>query len=776
MKKISVRFLLLVCLIFSVCSADAKDGVVEPSLIPFPQQLEMQKGNFVLSSATRLVVNDEGRFVKEIAYFQSLVSPLLGRGLSFEKGANSIEFDYSVGLKEPEAYRLSITPEKITVEASGSAGAFYAIQTIRQLLPVEVEKGTKVESAISLPALRISDQPAFSWRGCMVDVSRHFFSIDYLKKQIDRMALFKMNKLHLHLTDDQGWRIEIKKYPELTMQGAWRTFNNQDSLCMKMVKENPDFKIDQRYIINKDGKQLYGGYYTQEQIRDLVRYATVRHIDLIPEIDMPGHMLAAIAEYPYLAGVEKTGWGETFTTPLCPCKEDVYTFVNNVLSEVMDLFPSKYIHIGADEVDKTVWSHSELCKKFMKDSGMKDFNELQTYFVHRVTDFIKSKGRQVITWDDAIDGDLDPSVNVMYWRGWVHTSLPKAARNGNPVIMSPTNPLYFDYPPDRSSLEAVYHMNVAGNDFPADKVQLIKGAQANMWTEKIPSEQRADFMLFPRLTALAERLWTHQDLFKSYSERLLATFPRLDAMQVHYRLPDLSGFAQESVFVKETTFKIENPLATMSVHYTTDGSIPTIQSEVLAVPLKVAQPLQIKFALFNPNGARGDIYTVNYHQVPWAKPLRIGHYSKGLSCSFYDGLFKSTSAIKEKSDKEQIVDEISVPNDFVTAAFALKYKGYIKVPDTGIYTFYLTCDDGGKLYLDNRVIVDNDGLHSAIEKSGQAALSMGIHPFTLDFIEGGGGFTLKLKYSFNGSIAKDIPESWFIHQMEMLYTTMEYKR
>lgn len=764
MKKIAFKFLLFVCFSLSAVVAGAEQSVKEPALIPFPQHLEVGKGHFILSSTTRLLVNDEGRFVREIGYFQSLIAPLLGRGLSYENGANVIEFDYTSGLKNPEAYQLSITPEKIIIKASAPVGAFYAIQTLRQLLPVQVETGTKATSAISLPALLISDEPAYSWRGCMIDVSRHFFSIDYLKRQIDRMAFYKMNKLHLHLTDDQGWRIEIKKYPELTMQGAWRTFNNQDTLCMKMAKENPDFEIDKRYIINKDGKQLYGGYYTQDQMRDLVRYATFHHVDLIPEIDMPGHMLAAIAEYPYLAGVEKIGWGKTFTTPLCPCKEDVYTFVDNVLSEVMDLFPSRYIHIGADEVDKTVWSHSELCKKFMKDSGMKDFNELQTYFVHRVTDFIKSKNRQVITWDDAIDGNLDPSVNVMYWRGWVHTSLPKAARNGNPVIMSPTNPLYFDYIPDRSSLEAVYNMNVIGNDIPADKAYLVKGAQANMWTEKIPSERRADFMLFPRLTALAERLWTNQNLFKSYSERLLASFPRLDAMQVNYRLPDLSGFAQESVFVKETVFKVDNPLSGMQVHYTTDGSIPTLRSKVLSAPLTINRSMQIKFALISPGGARGDIYTVNYRQVPLAKSVSVeGTSRKGLSCSFYDGLFKNTSLIKGVGDKKQVVDGIVVPHDFVTAAFALRYKGYIKVPATGIYTFYLTCDDGGKLYIANSVIVDNDGLHSAIEKSGQAALAKGTHPFLLDFIEGGGGFTLKLKYSFNGGTPQDIPDNWFVH-------------
>lgn len=734
------------------------------NLIPYPQKLELNKGSFTLSTQTQLICNDKGLFTNEIAYFQSMIAPLLGNSLTYQQGKNSIEFDYVDAFKNGEAYKLTITLDKVKVEASGATGVFYAIQTIRQLLPVQTETATKINGALLLPAMQVSDQPAFSWRNSMIDVSRHFFSIEYLKRHIDRMALYKMNKLHLHLTDDQGWRVEIKKYPELTQNGAWRTFNNQDTVCMTMAKDNPDMNIDSRYIINKEGKQLYGGYYTQDQLKDLIDYATKHHVEIIPEIDMPGHMLAAIHAYPYLTDMENAGWGKLFSTPLNPCKDEVYTFVENVLSEIISLFPSSYIHIGADEVDKTAWSHSDLCKSFMKEKSIKDYEELQTYFVHKVANYIQSKGKKVITWDDAIDGELDPSINVMYWRGWVRTSLPKAAQNGNPVIMSPTNPLYFDYIPDRSSLRAVYDMNVIDKSFTAGKENLVKGAQANLWTEKVPSEQRADFMMFPRLIALAERLWTNKDLYDDFYQRLLANFNRLDALNVHYRLPDLSGFALESVFVKETMFDVENPLPGMSVHYTMDGSIPTINSPKLKTALKIDKPLEVKFALFSPSGARGDIYDVSYKQVPMAKPAKVnGKLSNGLVCSFYDGMFKSTANIKAEKDKEVIVSNLVVPKEFATAAFALKYRGYIKVPATGIYSFFFTCDDGGKLYIANRTTVDNDGLHSAIEKSGQAALCKGIHPFALDFVEGGGGFTLKLQYSFNGSVIQDIPDSWFVH-------------
>lgn len=746
--------------------AFAQSKPLEPSLIPFPQKLEMFDGKFQLSSRTQLIVKDEGHFWKEISYLQSLLSPLLGTSLTTAQGDNSIEINYSDRLKDSEAYDLTITPSKVLIEASDSQGMFYALQTIRQLLPEQVELKTKVSDALFLPALHIFDKPAFSWRGTMIDVSRHFFSIDYLKRHIDRMAFYKMNKLHLHLTDDQGWRIEIKKYPALTAQGAWRKFNNQDTVCLNLAKENTDFEIDQRYIINKDGMKLYGGYFTQDQIRDLVQYAAERHVDVIPEIDMPGHMLAAVSAYPYLADVTEIGWGKLFSTPLCPCKEEAYTFMEDVLSEVMEIFPSKYIHIGADEVDKTTWEKSDLCKQLMERENIKSLNELQTYFVHRVSEFIKSKGRQVIAWDDVLDdGDVDSSINVMYWRGWVNSSLDKAAHKGNPVIMSPTNPLYFDYMPDKSSLRSVYDMNVVYDVFSVNKAgSLVQGAQANLWSEKIPSEQRADYMLFPRLTALAERLWTNQNLYDGYSKRLLAHFSRLDAMKVHYRLPDLTGFVLEGAFVKEALFTVHNPLPQIAIYYTLDGSIPNLNSKKLMGALKIHKPVQIKFALLSPNGAEGDVYTVNYRQMSMAKPTKVrGKTEDGLSCSFYDGLFNSTKKVKEVRDKEMVVSNVRVPKEFVTPAFALKYKGYIKVPETGIYSFYFTCDDGGMLYMNDQVIVDNDGLHSAIEKSGQAALEKGIHPFCLDFVEGGGGFTLKLQYSLNGSVPQDVPDSWFMH-------------
>jgi len=753
-------FVLLFC--FSFFYAEAQEANTEFSLIPYPTALTAGKGTFDITANTKIISTDP-RFDNEAAQLNMLLGQYLGKPLKQGEGSASrnISLRYDDAIKAPEGYQLNITQNAIILVAKEASGMFRAVETIRQLLPAEEHSNTFLKK-LPLPAVIIADHPAYAWRGMHLDVSRHFFSVDYLKKFIDLLALYKFNKFHLHLTDDQGWRIEIKKYPKLTEEGAWRTFNNQDSVMIAKSKDNPDFALDPKHVIQKNGKTLYGGFYTQEEMKGVVAYAAARHIDIIPEIDMPGHMMAAINSYPFLSCAGGSKFGKAFSTPVCPCHETTFEFAQNVFTEIMDIFPSQYIHIGGDEVDRSSWADSAACKEFMAKNSIKTTAGLQSYFINRMEKFFNSKGRKLIGWDEILEDGISSAAMITYWRTWVPNAPVKAAKNGNLVVMSPGDPLYFDSEPDQNSIYNVYHFNpVPAGLTPAEAKNII-GAQANTWSERIPSENRADYMVFPRMTALAERLWTNKDMYESYLQRLKMNFPRLDALHVHYRLPDVLGLVEQSVFTDQTVLDPEKPLPDLTLRYTTNGLLPDSNSTMLNAPFTIDKPMFIRLAAFTPKGSRGDVYNLHYTQQNLAEPV-TKTTSVGLLCNYYPGRYKSSKLMTGKATGVYTVDEIRVPKEANAPSFGLKYKGFLEVPADGIYSFYLTCDDGGILQIAGREVVNNDGWHGPIEKSGQVALKKGLQPINLDFVEGGGGYTLKLKYSINGSVPAEIPSVWLKH-------------
>lgn len=756
-----IAVMLFLCTIFFDAKAQEANAIFP--LIPYPTALTAGKGNFVITANTKLISSDE-RFQNEADQLNALIEQYLGKPLKTGSGssARNISLRYDDAIKTPEGYQLNITQNALILVAREPAGMFRAVETIRQLLPADEHPQNQLKK-LEVPAVIISDHPAFAWRGMHLDVSRHFFSVDYLKKFIDLLALYKFNKFHLHLTDDQGWRIEIKKYPKLTEEGAWRTFNSQDSVCMARSKDNPDFIIDPKHIIQKNGKTLYGGFYTQEEMKGVVTYAAARHIDIIPEIDMPGHMMAAINLYPFLTCNGENKWGKDFSTPICPCSESTFEFAQNVFTEIMDIFPSQYIHIGGDEVDRTSWEKSDVCKAFMAKNSIKTTAGLQSYFINRMEKFFNSKGRKLIGWDEILEDGISPTAMVMYWRSWVPDAPVKAAKNGNQVVMSPGNPLYFDALPDQYSVYNVYHFNPIPKGLTDKEAQNIVGAQANTWTEWIPTENRADYMVFPRMTALAERLWTNKDEYESYQERLKTNFPRLDALHVHYRLPDIAGLIEQNVFVDSAVLNPQKPMPDLTLLYTTNGSLPDGNSIPLNASFTIKNSMYIRLAAFTPGGIRGDVYNLHYTQQTLAEPAKPTGIASGLICNYYPGEYKSAKLMSGTPKVAVRVDEIAVPKEASAPVFGLKYSGFLQVPADGIYTFYLTCDDGGTLQIAGREVVDNDGWHSAIEKSGQVALKAGLQPVALDFVEGGGGYTLKLKYSLNGSAPVEIPSNWLKH-------------
>ncbi len=733
------------------------------AVIPQPSQIEQNEEIFTIDENTSLYVIGDEVNVPSAMYLADLIS--LSSTFDIPVKVSSQEETNAIILElkntgEKESYSVKITPDKIHILANDSAGLFYGIQTLRQLLPPAIENKKKLINSWSVPALTIYDKPTYSWRGMHLDVSRHFFSVEFIKQFIDRIALYKFNKLHLHLTDDQGWRLQIKKYPKLTERGAWRILNGQDSACLKRAVTNSDFALPNEFFKEENGIRLYGGYYSHNDIAEIVSYASQRFITVVPEIDMPGHMNAAIQSFPELTCVDKEGWGKLFSIPLCPCEETTYEFIESVLTEVASLFSGEFIHIGADEVDESSWMKSTSCHELMKKEGLKTAKELHSYFVTRVNKIVKSLDKKTIGWDEIIESKVDSTVTVMYWRGWIPDAPAKAAREGHEVIISPTSHCYFDYEPDGSSLEKMYSFNPVPIDVtPADSKKII-GVQANIWTEYIPTTSRLDYMTMPRMIALAEAGWSKTRDWESFSQRITKHYSRLDMLNIHYRLPDIPGVREHSVFIDTAKVILTKPQGVTAIHYSIDGTEPTNQSSVYNEPFVMDSSTILKLLTLGFQGRPGNRYTIRYEKQSYLPGVEESPLQDGLRCRYFEGEYNSVLKIRDKElIKETVEQKVGFPSYIRPNVFALEFTGLIQIPTEGIYTFYLISDDGSTLRIGSREVVNYDGFHSDAEKSGQVALSQGLHPITIRYFDGGGGKSLKLMYEGPSIPKQEIPDN-----------------
>lgn len=571
-------------------------------LIPKPNSIEMREGSFKLTDKTIIDANKDSF---EAQYLQQQIKIQTGLSLTIEKNPKAVSrigfYDMLDGaLIEVDSsgnrytnrnqghYLLMVNKDEITIAQSDSPGNFYGIQTLLQLIPSEKK------SEFQLPCLAIDDQPKFIWRGMHLDCARHFFSVDFVKKYIDYLAMYKFNTFHWHLTDDQGWRIEIKKYPKLTEVGAWRSGS--------MVGHYNDQTYD---------NIRHGGFYTQEQIREVVAYAQQRHITVVPEIEMPGHAVAALAAYPEYSctggpfEVAKQ-WG-VLDDVFCP-KEETFTFLENVLEEVIALFPSEYIHIGGDECPKTRWKNCPHCQALIKSKGLKDEHELQSYFIQRMEKFVNSKGRKIIGWDEILEGGLAPNAAVMSWRGTEGGIT--AAKLGHYVVMTPGSHCYFDYyqgDPKNEPLaiggyipvEKVYSLNPAPSELSKD-TQYILGAQANLWTEYIETPKHVEYMVFPRMLALSEVVWgtARPDKYLDFQKRMIQQFTALDRKGIHYSKAIFEVTSKVLPSANGIAFELQSATNSKNIRYTVDGTTPMWHSFPYGNPIQIDKNQTVKAAYF----------------------------------------------------------------------------------------------------------------------------------------------------------------------------------
>ncbi|MCX6134241.1 MAG: family 20 glycosylhydrolase [Ignavibacteriales bacterium] len=719
------------------------------SIIPKPLSMKLDDGTFLLTRNTSIRFVDDSKDVRMIA---ERLAARLSAPTGFAVAATlqkegkvpsdaivlALVDDVNLG---PEGYRVSVTKKAVRIEGSAAAGLFYGVQTLFQLLPAEIDKSTVTSGvAWSAPCVRIEDKPRFTWRGMHLDVGRHFFSKDSVKRYIDMIASYKMNTFHWHLTEDQGWRIEIKKYPRLTTVGAWRRETMMD--CTP-----------------------HGGFYTQDEVREIVAYARERFITVVPEIEMPGHSLAALAAYPELScsgGPFKVGteWG-VVNDVYCAGNEKTFQFLEDVIAEVAALFPGQFFHIGGDECPKLRWNNCKRCQDRMAANGLKNEQELQSYFVKRIEKMLEAQGKRLVGWDEILEGGIAPRATVMSWRGIVGGI--EAAKSGHDVVMTPTSYCYFDYYQAAAGepkaiggflpIDTVYAYEPIPTELTADQAKHVLGAQGNVWSEWIPNYRQAEYMAATRMMALSEVVWSAQSHrnFKDFMHRMTPQYKRLGYRDINYRVPGPLGIGGRKIIFRDTIAVITSPVQDAILCFTMNGDEPTRNSPQYFKPIPIKGDVTLKTILVLPDGKTSSTVTTNF--------MMVDPNFNGVAFNYFQGEWVMVPDMNAmKPAQSGVVFDIglgSVPKRWDN--YGLQFKCTVTIPSAGEYAFYLASDDGSKLFLDDKELINNDGAHGMVEASSKTTLTSGKHKLEVRYFQQGGAQDLNVSIEGPGLPKQPLP-------------------
>ncbi len=725
--------------IFFITRATANGQKYFCPIIPAPVSVKVAAGEFILSHRTK--IKTESPNDKTVLLLKDfLIEKFKNTGNASSSPVNEIIFTTQGTEDLPdEGYRISITPKRITI-AGKRAGIFYGIQSLMQLLPF----GEQV--SINIPCLEIFDYPRFKYRGMMLDVSRHFFGVGEVKKFIDLMAIYKLNRFHWHLVDNDGWRIEIKKYPKLTEAEAYRT-----STMMMGMRDWFD-------------GIPYGGYYTQEEIKEVVSYANELNITIIPEIEMPAHCASALRAYPEfkckmpLNSKNKNAYNYIYSPT-----EETFKFLEDVLTEVIGLFPSKYIHIGGDEANDLPWQESVFCQELVKKQGLGNTHEIQSYIVQRIEKFLNLKGRSIIGWDEILDGGLAPNATVMSWQG--EAGGIASAKQKHDVIMTPsTNGLYFDYAQSESNMEpmtfGVYMNNCAPlkktyNYVPVPKSltqeeqKYILGVQANVWTEFIATPAKLEYMTLPRMLALSEVAWSlpENKNFEEFTKRRLPVhLYRFDQQGKNYRVPEARQPIDTTLIGDKFTFELSPPIPGSKIYYTINESIPGDLDFVYHNPITFSIPngekRELQTIVVSHSGRRSiatRTVMLNYSLLP---SVDFSNPEPGLKYKVFKGAFYPNDRLGLTQVLDSGVTMTISPEKFakIYDSFGLNMDGFIKIDKDGACKFSLSSDIGAQLFIDNELVISNDIPFSQFEKTGAIPLQQGFHRIRINYYDSSNKF------------------------------------
>ena len=643
------KYFLLVIALCLGCNSEKEPKVFEIGLIPKPQQLQKFEGSLSLNGSVTFYADSEFKIATDflLNFLQN------GMDMELEKAPKERAFIILIqdSTLPPEGYSVDTSEEQIIIKAADDGGAYYGVQTLRQLLPPSIEEPRTTQSAF-LPRLKIVDAPKFKYRGMHLDVGRHFFSKEFIKEYIANMSLLKMNYFHWHLTEDQGWRIEIKKYPKLTTHAAYR-----EETLIGHYNETP-----QQF----DGTR-YGGFYSQEDIKEIVAFATRHNVTIIPEIEMPGHAQAAISAYPELGCTGEqvpvaTKWG-VFENIYCP-NQKTFEFLQDVLTEVIELFPGEYIHIGGDEAPKSHWKNCDHCQKLIADLDLKDEHELQSYFIKKIETFVNSKGKKIIGWDEILEGGLAPNATVMSWRGTA--GAVQAAKEQHQVILTPTSHAYFDYYQDDHPdeplaiggflpLKKVYSFNPIPSELNIEETKYVLGAQGNVWTEYIKTEDKVEYMAYPRMLAMSEVVWSgaSENLEADYADflsRLEIFNKRLDVLDVNYanHLYNIEGEIKKEK--GQVNYLLKTPTDGKQIKY----SLNAAEEKIYSDPIAITEDTHIKAQVFREEETLGRPFNqlINYHKgISGTVTLNVNPhpaYSSGGKEALINGISGSADRYGDK--------------------------------------------------------------------------------------------------------------------------------
>ena len=715
MKKNSIVFLTALLMMAVMPACEKATDPADIKIIPKPVELEIKRGKFIIKPGTKILVDASDLEVRNLAiYLDQILTNVTGMDIQVEE-YHDTEADNDIVLSihkkferitDLEGYLLEIQKKRINIKAAHPAGLFYGMQTLFQLLPPEVFAGqyVPVEVEWSVPCLEITDKPAFSWRGMHLDVSRHFFPKEFIKKYIDMIAMHKMNVFHWHLTDDNGWRMEIMKYPKLTEIAAWRVDREEEPWRERELQKPGE-------------KATYGGYYTQADIEEIIEYAQSKYITIIPEIEMPGHTSEVFAAYPDLSCTgEKLTVQPGYYWPnediFCAGKEETFEFLEDILTEVALIFPSGYIHIGGDEANKARWKECKFCQQRIIDEGLKDEDGLQSYFIRRIEKFLNEKGKKLIGWDEILEGGLAPEATVMSWRGF--EGGVEAARMGHDVVMCPTSYCYFDYyqadpefQPEAIggflTLKKVYSFDPVPPDLSAEEAKHVLGAQGNVWTEFIPTPEHAEYMAVPRMTALAEVVWSPKTSHNWYDfqHRMQEQFKRFDMMEVNYcegsyrvEIIPMYNLKKEKYAVK-----LESEVPGGNIYYTLDNSEPGTQSSLYTDFIPIDSNTIIRAAYFKGSKMMGKPVS---KQIEFHKAIgKNVQYLAGYSYKYPgNGLFPLVDGIQGslkhtdgtwqgyQGDDVEVVIDLRKKTSFreISAGFLQSQNRWIFLPEEVVFS------------------------------------------------------------------------------------------